>query len=826
MKKTGFLVSMLILLSCAGLQAQGLKFSGQTVTIHERTSADVFAHSAQTFRDNLDISFQFCSYPTARFGYIVRMHDRKAPEQILNLSFDGRGNSFIIKLNEEGRHSIVQVEIPEEEYRDFTWVPVNIHLDAVKDSVSFNFGGRKATAGFAFGVKRLNPSIQFGLSGHVVDVPSFAIKDLRISDSRRTVSFPLDETEGNVIRDSKGRKTGSVKNPNWLMAESGFWKKVTEMDSDSPGGVIYAPKLSSVLLYNSETLKTFDIAREMSTVRQTKNRCPMQILLGTCFLEDDKLIAYELNDWLHNNEGNSVASLDLQTLEWTALSTARLDGQMHHHGAFINPDTGEYTFFGGFGNMYYNGSFIALGEDNRWHVKWDVQKDGSTLYPRFFASAGLDESGNYAYLFGGMGNESGEQIVGRRYFYDLHRVDIRTGECRRLWDLDYHGEDFVPARNLVVDGEYIYVLCYPEYLTESVMHLYRFSIADGSYEVLADGIKVNSDKIWCSSSLYLDRDLGKFIVAASNVNDELKPHVDIYTLLYPPCKLKERSFLLSHKTILFAALATILAAAYWGISTIVRRRLRAKKEAESYSKSKADQRRKLFHQSKRPNSICLFGEFMVTDREGNDVSDTFSRQQRALLFLLMKYRTTGLSSSRMSSILWPDKEEDKVKNSRGVAVNSLRKSLSRLDGFSISYSGGLFNINIEDPGYCDLDELSGLTPENGIDGMLQIISRGRFLQGLSDPEFDSFKDQVESSIAPVLADEIEKRFNTGQYRAAIEIADMILSFDPLDEKALHYAVQSLLAIKRRDDALLRYASFTAEYLRTNDEVYPVKFEKV
>lgn len=35
-----------------------------------------------------------------------------------------------------------------------------------------------------------------------------------------------------------------------------------------------------------------------------------------------------------------------------------------------------------------------------------------------------------------------------------------------------------------------------------------------------------------------------------------------------------------------------------------------------------------------------------------------------------------------------------------------------------------------------------------------------------------------------------------------------------------------MSIQHRDDALMRYAAFAAEYQRTNSEVYPVRFEKI
>ena len=60
--------------------------------------------------------------------------------------------------------------------------------------------------------------------------------------------------------------------------------------------------------------------------------------------------------------------------------------------------------------------------------------------------------------------------------------------------------------------------------------------------------------------------------------------------------------------------------------------------------------------------------------------------------------------------------------------------------------------------------------------------------------------------------------------AAIEIADMAMEYDLQDETAMRLSVKSLLALGRRDDALVRYSVFQANYRRLSGEPYPVTFE--
>lgn len=815
-------ITLILLSTTLILPAQGLKFNGQEMIIHERTSLDVFGDLGAKFKGKMEISFEFDTSPVARFGYVFRIADKRNPSEVWNLSFDSRSDKTIIMLNEEGKRSIIKAEFEDRDAFNFKWTPFSISFDARKDSITLSIGDMTYSAASKLNWNQISPNLYFGLSGHVVDVPSFAIRNLSVSDARHSVDFPLNECEGNKLHDSRGYVRGSVTNPHWMTADASHWEHCCTLSSETPGGVFYDEGKSELCLFNCNSVQRYRLKYGNVTTVKTDGECPSNLLLGTNFLKGRTLYSYEANDWIQGQRGCSISSLDLNSLKWTAVSESRLDGPMHHHSSFIRKDNGAFVLFGGFGNMVYNGDFITLDSMFNWKHIW--KGNGDTLHPRFFSASGMDETGDYVYIFGGMGNESGDQVVGRKYYYDLHKLDTRTGECRRLWSIVPKEEDFVPARNLIVDGDCFYVLCYPEYLTDSVMHLYKFNIKDGSYEIMANGIDVVSDKIWCYSSLFLDRELDRFVVAAVDVDNELKPNAEVYTLLYPP--LSESGNGPSVPEPAFIIIAILLAATI-PMLILVGRYNEKKRQAESYSQALADPKKRIYRADDRNSAVCLFGNFMVRDRDGNDISEKFSNQQRSLLFLLLKYRRTGLSSVRLSNLMWPDKEESKVKNSRGVAMNSLRKSLSLLDGFNIVFEDGAYNLKIEEPGYCDLVALSELRDHpDRTDEMLRILSKGRFLTESSDPMFDSFKEDVGNIVTPILSDAIQNCFSQRKYHATIEIADMMFGYDPLDETALHYLIQALLAIHRRDDAMVRYAAFVSEYQKINDDLYHVKFDKV
>ena len=78
----------------------------------------------------------------------------------------------------------------------------------------------------------------------------------------------------------------------------------------------------------------------------------------------------------------------------------------------------------------------------------------------------------------------------------------------------------------------------------------------------------------------------------------------------------------------------------------------------------------------------------------------------------------------------------------------------------------------------------------------------------------------------LLTSELSLRMAGGEYRNVVEIADAMFNIDPLNEVALHLSVRALLAMRRKEDALVRYSTFMAEYQKENGEPYPVPFEKI
>src|SRR3569833_2345558 len=71
---------------------------------------------------------------------------------------------------------------------------------------------------------------------------------------------------------------------------------------------------------------------------------------------------------------------------------------------------------------------------------------------------------------------------------------------------------------------------------------------------------------------------------------------------------------------------------------------------------------------RRPNAVCLLGEFTVYDKHSRDITHLFSPKIKQLfqLIMLKSRENGGVTSKKISSLLWPDKDPARTKNIKGV----------------------------------------------------------------------------------------------------------------------------------------------------------------
>ncbi|WP_245970306.1 Kelch repeat-containing protein [Pseudochryseolinea flava] len=821
-------------ISLQASQPGGLKFHGSEQPINQRTSYNVFGNKTAEFADYYAIEFKLSLYPTTEFGYILRIKNKES-NRIYNLFYDGQGDRLTFKFNEEGKNNLIVANLNREKLLNMHWFKMKILFDQKGDSIKLTINDQTYSVGNEKLPETYYPVILFGKSDHIIDVPSFAIRDLSIGNQEKYF-FPLNESKGNAVHDASGNTFGEVSNPEWLVNDAYHWRYKTSFKSQSVAGANYNPEKKVLYYYNRDTLYIYDVRSGETTFKIFDQQCPVNLTLGMNFIDAKKNKLYSYETYYappkDTYEGPTIASLDLETFQWTAENYEQLPSPLHHHGSYFNSATNQFTLFGGFGKMRYSKDFFTYDISTK---TWDTLSGftGDFLSPRYFSSVGYLKKTNSIYIFGGMGNDSGEQTVGRKYYYDLYKIDLNTKNVTKLWEIPWEQDNMVPVRGMVIlDDSCFYTLCYPEHFSESLLKLYRFSLKDGQYDILGDSIPIHSDKITTNANLYYDSTLNNLFAVVQEFDNDISSDLKVYSLAFPPLTVEELATYSKDKTSYAAFVILLSFSLAIGIGYLIyRKKKTGTASPEDTSKQEYVPNAKA-EVAMRANAIYLFGEFTVRDRNNKNITYMFSAQLKQIFCLILQYTTTegGIASQRLSNILWPDKAADKVKNSRGVTINHLRKALSELDGIELVYDKGYFKIEQSDAFYCDYERCMFIISTNDIekhrDELIEILSRGKFLQLSDHPLYDSLKEELEKKLEPVLLLEMEKSFNAELYPTTIVFAEAISNIDPLNDTALTFQIKAMQRLKMTDEARIRYQTFIIEYKKIMGTDYPHPYKNI
>lgn len=817
------LIATLFILLPAPIHAKvgGLAFLNPANSIEKRTSYSVFGDKEEQFIERLDISFDMRLPYREEVGYIVRVID-KTDNKIFNVFYDGRGNDYF-ELNREGYKGLIKIPFNRQKLMLKQWFKVHISFNMKQQTISMSIDGEQKNATLPTGKNSLprviQASIVFGRSDYLIDVPSFAMRNLMVSDADSRWRFPLKQTSGTTVLDEQHHTVGIVNSPYWLLNDHYHWTPLLSWKSDTPAGHNFFAPNHQLLYYNNDSLYIYNVVTGATQRQPFAQSCPVKLYLGTNFIDPThhKLYSYEAFREKKTEAEPSVASLNLDTYQWNTESTVQInEGQMHHHGSFYRPDTQQFIIYGGFANMQYSSRFYSYHvSDHHWHMLNEVQGE---RFPRYFLSMGYDGK-RYAYIFGGMGNESGDQTVGRRFFYDLHRYDTRTNRVEKVWNIDWkHYRDIVFSKSMVLTRDSFYTIGYSEFKSNSYIHLYRFSLRDGHFCQLGDSILIHPDRIETETSLYYDSLLHRFIVTVHEYKDERHNTLRAYSINAPAiteavfnnygCDQKRTPWLPYASGFLIA----VVGAGVW----LFNRRRHPRIIVTDNSKPEAE--------GIQPNTIYLFGHFTACGRNGRDISHLFTDKLRVLFCLILQHSAEGgISSQQLGYEMWGDKTPEKIKNSKSVAINHLRRALKEFEGVTLVYEAGKFKLNIQptshndlrtEPDFhCDYLSLLNLLNDDSTSlyerrsAILDIVCRGKFLALIDTPMLDTFKSNTEQLLLKPLTTLMNAAVEQSDYTSALHCIKCIFYIDPTNETAFHTQTRVLKRLGKTmelQDAIIHY----------------------
>lgn len=828
--------------------SQGLLFQANDKEIKERTSLQIFQEGEiPCFTKNFQLSFELSIRDFDTFGYVFLLKEDqgKTKYSFTYTYLDGENSTF--KFNTDGKENHYSLNLRNDALA-YQWIPVSFAFDLQQDVLTIRIGDneKKITS---LGLKdTFCPHLFFGRYDYILDMPTFAIRNLKLEGDRsHSYTFPLNENEGEEVHTSTGKVLGTVVNPVWLINGSYHWEKLFEYSFQTPSGITFEPDSQRLIIFSQDSLLTYNLLKRQPQKYSYSNKLPVKLQLATHFMNttDGKLYVYELNNLPLGDA--TVAALDLNNQEWKQTGVAALPVQLHHHDGFWDETTGKYLVFGGFGNKRFNNTFLEYDiEGDRWDT---LSYSGDRIIPRYFSGMAVNKNREHIYVFGGMGNESGEQSVGRNYLHDLYLLDRKQQSVRRLWQ-NASGHRLVVARDMILtpDEKYIYALCYPEYLSDTYLQLYRLTVDDGTMKALGDSIPMRSEEIMTNANLYYNSLTHEYYCTTTEFDKKGHTVIRTYVLSAPPVSLDEirsygsRSSLEIRWLWIMAGIGVLLLAG--GVLFVRKKRGKQRnavlesssvlmsppvgREPDKSVQGKETLAKEDFESSLvRPNAVYLFGPFTVIDRNGRDITHLFSsRLRQVFIYILLHSTHNGVLSASLNEVFWPDKPDDKVKNLKGVTINQIRKNLAELDGVELVHDKGYFRLVFTDC-YCDYFRFRTLKNAEEVENELGILlMRGKFLDGMDAGMMDHFKQKVEEFLSSFLPLEIERLYQQHKYDAVIRFCNVLFRVDPVNELALVYGMHALNHTGSSQEAILQYSLFVREYRQMMNEEYSTSYAEL
>ena len=828
--------------------SQGLLFQANDKEIKERTSLQIFQEGeTPCFTKNFQLSFELSIRDFDTFGYVFLLKEDqgKTKYSFTYTYLDGENSTF--KFNTDGKENHYSLNLRNDALA-YQWIPVSFAFDLQQDVLTIRIGDneKKITS---LGLKdTFCPHLFFGRYDYILDMPTFAIRNLKLEGDRsHSYTFPLSENEGEKVHTSTGEVLGTVVNPVWLINGSYHWEKLFEYSFQTPSGITFEPDSQRLIVFSQDSLLTYNLLKRQPQKYSYSNKLPVKLQLATHFMNttDGKLYVYELNNLPLGDA--TVAALDLNNREWKQTGVAALPVQLHHHDGFWDETTGKYLVFGGFGNKRFNNTFLEYDiEGDRWDT---LSYSGDRIIPRYFSGMAVNKNWEHIYVFGGMGNESGEQSVGRNYLHDLYLLDRKQQSVRRLWQ-NASDHRLVVARDMILtpDEKYIYALCYPEYLSDTYLQLYRLTVDDGTMKALGDSIPMRSEEIMTNANLYYNSLTHEYYCTTTEFDKKGHTVIRTYVLSAPPVSLDEirsygsRSSLEIRWLWIMAGIGVLLLAG--GVLFVRKKRGKQRnavlesssvlmsppvgREPDKSVQGKETLAKEDFESSLvRPNAVYLFGPFTVIDRNGRDITHLFSsRLRQVFIYILLHSTHNGVLSASLNEVFWPDKPDDKVKNLKGVTINQIRKNLAELDGVELVHDKGYFRLVFTDC-YCDYFRFRTLKNAEEVENELGILlMRGKFLDGMDAGMMDHFKQKVEEFLSSFLPLEIERLYQQHKYDAVIRFCNVLFRVDPVNELALAYGMHALNHTGSSQEAILQYSLFVREYRQMMNEEYSTSYAEL
>lgn len=816
-------LSLLATLCVAGycIAESGLMFRSYDVSPNQRTSLRLPSEpdGGVVFSRGCRLSFELrIDMSRERFGYVCRV------------IFDDTENLDILLSSPYGSIPYVSVVTSSGEFEPVEiganpdlgdWRKIDIDIAAAEDSLRVSVNGKVMTlAGSQRKPHTL--AVLFGANDYgrfaTSDVAPMHLRNLTLkADGGKEFSWTLSSEEELT---SYRRIRLSAANPLWMQDLNRRWHLVNSFRFPSKVFAVPDPKHSRLLLVTADRVVDYDPVTNRAKSTSFAQDIRTDLITNDFFvLPDGRLIYADLE-----LETPFVSIFDFETGAWSnANPRTRKSRYLHHNVFFNNCDSSLVQLFGYGYHRYTNEVNVYNIDNGRFRRIFSSQTE-----PRYLSSVGMKDGD--VYIYGGKGNDNGVQELGQQIYNDLYRLDPSDYSAHELWSLPSDASE-VAAADLVIsdDGESFMALTYSPNVYESKLVLKRISIADGSRTEIADAIPYYFLDVDSEARLIYSEEADAFFAVVSYKEESGSHLVNVWRINNPIFTGGGKQSTENKDYIVWCILGAVVLLAALFVA-VMRRRSTPLADGGDESEL-TDDTESLSAELSRAPGVYLLGGFRVIDRNGTDISNSFTPLMKQLLsaVILHSDRPGGISNVVLKELFWYDKSNESYINNRGVNIKKIRNSLKGVGDVDIVTHRGNWYVSDEN-GLCDwlvctksLDEpVAANASDAEIEKMISLARRGTLLPGMRADWVDSFKAHYTDRIISRLQ-ALRSAASDLSPEMQIRLADAVLLFDSLDEESIRAKCRALIRLKRLGSAQKVYANFIDEYERLMGEKYSSDF---
>jgi DNA-binding SARP family transcriptional activator len=843
-------VIFLILLHVQSSYAQsyGLGFYSHEVVQDKRTSLELDLAKVVPAKNGFTLSFDlsFLSHQTIYFGYILRLVNDA--NQNVDLVYDNLAVTKRFKIIVGDKLTKIGFDIKDAQLYD-RWNNLQISVDIKGNKITVNNGKAVYTEANIRLKPDANYKLLFGANTYkqfqTTDLPPMKLRNVKISQQGKLVgNWPLNNCSGTVATELVGQNNGKVVNPLWVKARHRNWQLEKEFTVAGIAGTSYDAATESVHIITGDSLITYSPNQTNHIASNSHHSGLQQLVPGDQAIYLNNRLYYIFMDQ------KVVMPYNISTHKWEGhLKDVFPETNYGHLNKFYSPADSSLYIVGGYGQLIYKDSVLRY--DLMKHSWERVKVKGDAFTPRYLAGLGTSAKGDTAYIIGGYGSATGQQILNPRNLYDVMRYTVKDRTFKKLFTLDFKGEDFVFANSLVVNTakKTFYGLIFPQHKYKSHLQLIAGSLNSSSYKAVGGTIPFLFHDAYSFADLYFCQKAGKFL-AVTLYKDGNQTHVKIYSLLSPPEPLSDGDErLLSDKSLnwwyLGFAGIVVVAVAGWFLTKrsakpvlnkVPDTSIKPQQPAASIPEHVESEDTLILAPVQNSvatinNAIFLFGDLQLFTADGHEITKAFTPLLKELFLIILLYSVKwgrGVSSEKLNEILWFDKSEKSARNNRSVNIAKLKTLLDKMGHCHLSKDTGYWKIEIDYQAifvdyhqYLDIVSNKNKLDKQKILQLTRITQRGNFLSNIEYEWLDAFKSDVSNEIIDSYLQFANSIKIADDPEFIIKLANDIFFFDPVNEEAMILKCKALSHLGKHSLAKTTYENFNKEY----KGIYGENFEK-